>query len=123
LKSFWSREGGIRELLSCPNFYGFLEYSRLFKKNMLRFIFFILAALIFDTSCHPEYKKCNCESKNEELKAYSEIINEIVEHRSYNMYLGKNFERIWDQYAKSDADTAKIRKDVYITNSAVMAIS
>jgi len=71
-----------------------------------------LALIIIFASCHPKYKTCNCESKNEELKAYSEIVNEIVEHRSYNMYLGKDFERIWQEYAKFDADTAKIRKEV-----------
>lgn len=79
---------------------------------MLRFIFANLTAFIFITSCHPQYKKCNCSSKNEEIKAYSEILNEIVDHRSYNLYLGEDEERIFKDYVHHPADTIRIDKEV-----------
>jgi hypothetical protein len=79
---------------------------------MLRFIFAILTAFIFFTSCHTQYKKCNCSSKNEEIKAYSEILNEIVDHRSYNLYLGEDEERIFKDYVAHPADTIRIDKEV-----------
>lgn len=83
---------------------------------MLRFIFAILTAFIFFTSCHPHYKKCNCSSKNEEIKAYSEILNEIVDHRSYNLYLGEDEERIFKDYV-AHPNIAKVNGRWAIINS------
>ena len=79
---------------------------------MLRPISVILTAFIFFTSCHTQYKKCNCSSKNEEIKAYSEILNDIVDHRSYNLYLREDEERIFKDYVAHPADTIKIDKEV-----------
>jgi hypothetical protein len=79
---------------------------------MPRVIFTILTSFIFLTSCRPQYKKCNCSSENEELKAYSEILNEIVDHRSYNLYLGEDEERIFKDYVAHPADTIRINKEV-----------
>jgi hypothetical protein len=70
------------------------------------------AFIILITSCQPKYKRCNCRSKNEELKAYSEILNEIVEHRSYNFYLGEDEARIFNEYVKHPTDTIRIHNKV-----------
>lgn len=65
---------------------------------------FVVLALILAGSCKPQYKKCNCESKDEVQKAYSEIVNEIVEHQTYNYYLDE--ERIFEAYVKSHGDSS-----------------
>src|SRR5262245_20642448 len=79
---------------------------------MYRLLFCLPVFIIIFISCKPEYKKCNCESKNEELIAYSEIVNEIVDHKSYNYYLGKDEERIFEDYVKNRGDTNRIDKEV-----------
>jgi hypothetical protein len=63
-------------------------------------------------ACKPTYKKCNCESNNDELKAYSEILNELVEHSFYNFYLGTDEERVFKEYAKAPLDTIRINREV-----------
>ncbi|HVU55379.1 MAG TPA: hypothetical protein VHD83_10005 [Puia sp.] len=62
--------------------------------------------------CKSAYKKCNCESNNEELVAYSEILNELVEHSFYNFYLGADEERIFKEYAKAPSDTVRIDREI-----------
>jgi hypothetical protein len=79
---------------------------------MVRYIFAILTAFIFLMSCQLQYKKCDCSSKNKEIEAYSEILNEIVDHRSYNLYLGEDEERIFKDYVHHPADTLRIDKEV-----------
>lgn len=79
---------------------------------MLRLLVCFPAVIIIFVSCKPEYKKCNCESKNEELTAYSEIVNEIVDHKSYNYYLGKDEERIFEDYVKNKNEADRIHKKV-----------
>src|SRR5689334_14261817 len=39
-------------------------------------------------SCKPEYKSCEIKTKDVYLKAYNDILNEIIVQRSYNRYLG-----------------------------------
>jgi hypothetical protein len=81
------------------------------------FIFSFFAATTY--SCTSEYKKCNCSSKNEELKAYSEILNEIVDHRSYNYYLGEDEERIFKDYVEHPADTIRIQKEIILLQNKI----
>lgn len=60
-------------------------------------------------SCKQEYKACNCSSKNEQIKVYSEVLNELIEHHLYNSYLGKEADTIFRlKMAKTDTD--KINK-------------
>lgn len=79
---------------------------------MRRLLLSYSALMIIIVSCQPKYIKCNCSSKNEELKAYSEILNEIVEHSTYNFYLGEDEEKIHNDFVKHPADTTRIYKDV-----------
>ena len=78
---------------------------------MLRLLSPILIIFVF-SSCKREYKKCHCNSTNDEIKAYSEILNEIVDHRTYNYYLGKDEERIFKDYVAHRDDTSRIDKEV-----------
>jgi hypothetical protein len=43
-------------------------------------------------------------------KAYSEILNEIIEHWTFNYYLGKDEERIFDAYIKNRDDSIKTHR-------------
>jgi hypothetical protein len=79
---------------------------------MLRFLYFVLFILATVLACKPTYKKCNCESNNEELKAYSEVLNDLIEHSFYNLYLGPDEEKIFKAYAEAPADTVKINREV-----------
>lgn len=72
-------------------------------------LMFILSGLV---SCVREYKYCNCEVADEQLSAYNDIINELVERRLYNFYLGKDEERFFKAYVENPADTDRIRTEI-----------
>lgn len=79
---------------------------------MLRVLSAFVIVLLEITSCKPSYKKCNCETGNKELKAYSQLLNELVEHQFYNLYLGKDEKEIFEEYARNPGDTQRINKEV-----------
>jgi hypothetical protein len=64
------------------------------------------------TSCINEYKYCTCKTKDEQLNAYNDVINELVERRFYNFYLGKDEERIFKAYVEKPEDTASMRAEI-----------
>ena len=70
----------------------------------------IIVSIIF--SCKPEYKKCDFQTKNIYLKAYNDILNEIITKHSYNLYLGKDEEKIFNRYVNNIADSNNIDLDV-----------
>jgi len=78
---------------------------------MLRLLSPIMIIFVI-CSCKREYKKCHCNSTNEEIKAYSEILNEIIDHRSYNYYLRKDEEGIFKDYVAHREDTSRIDREV-----------
>ena len=59
----------------------------------------IILALLF-ASCKSEFQKCDIKTKDIYLKAYNDILNEIIIRGTYNRYLGKNEERIFKMYDK-----------------------
>jgi hypothetical protein len=63
------------------------------------------------SSCHKNYKVCNCISTEEPVKIYSDVLNELVEHHFYNLYLGKDQEQIFKLETLNSRDTAKIRRE------------
>ena len=79
---------------------------------MPRTIFVFVIILFITASCKSTYKKCNCETGIEELTAYSQLLNELVEHHFYNFYLGKDEEKIFAEYAKNPEDTQRIDEEV-----------
>lgn len=74
--------------------------------------FFLMFLLLGLASCIHEYKYCNCGSTDERLRAYNDVINELVERRFYNFYLGKDEERVFKAYVAKPADTAKLRAEI-----------
>jgi hypothetical protein len=73
------------------------------------FLIFFLPCL---ASCVHEYKYCNCETADEQLSAYNDVINELVERRFYNFYLGTDEERIFKMYVEKPADTNRFRAEI-----------
>ena len=78
---------------------------------MRKTIIIILTTLTL-SSCNYEYKLCDCNSADEKVKIYSDILNELVEHHFYNRYLGKDEQKIFNKYASNNPDTAKISREV-----------
>jgi hypothetical protein len=78
---------------------------------MRKLPFIILAVILFN-SCHHDYKLCDCNSNDYQVKIYNDILNELVEHHFYNMYLGKDWELIDNEYDSHPSDTSKIRKEI-----------
>lgn len=64
------------------------------------------------SSCTPEYKKCQFQTNDNLLKVYNDILNEIITKHSYNLYLGKDEEPIFERHATNIADSANIGNDV-----------
>lgn len=81
------------------------------QKQMTRLLYCILV-ISMTSSCNPEYKKCEFQTTDDQLQAYNDILNEIITRRSYNRYLGKDEEKIFERYANDMADSLNIDKDV-----------
>lgn len=74
--------------------------------------FYVLALLSLSlVSCVRKYNYCPCETTDEKLGAYNDIINELVEKRFYNFYLGKDEERIFKAYVEIPEDSIWIRNE------------
>src|ERR1017187_8102824 len=82
------------------------------KRNKMRTILFITYTFILFNSCQYDYKLCDCNSKDEQMKVYNDILNELVEHHFYNLYLGRDQEKIIKEQAARNPDTSKIKKEV-----------
>jgi hypothetical protein len=78
---------------------------------MPKIVLIILTTLIL-SSCHYDYQLCNCNSKDEKIKLYNDILNELIEHHFYNLYLGTENKKIFNEYVSTSSDTAKIRRDL-----------
>lgn len=77
---------------------------------MQKTLFIILATLVLG-SCQNEYKICDCNSTDDQVKLYSDILNELVEHHFYSRYLDRDMNQIFNEYSSDNADTAKIRRE------------
>jgi len=71
----------------------------------------VLLSLLF-ISCKSEYKRCEIQTTDNYLKAYNDILNEIITERSFGRYLGKDEERIFEKYATKVADSGNIKREV-----------
>jgi hypothetical protein len=72
----------------------------------------LLLMMFLCLSCTRTYKYCNCETTDGQLKAYNDVLNELIEKHFYNFYLGEDEERIFKAYTQENADTAKINQMV-----------
>lgn len=78
----------------------------------MKYLVVTVLTFIILVSCNSEYKTCEFESSDEQIKIYNNILNELVDHYFYNFYLGKHEERIFELSAIKDPDTSKIKKEV-----------
>ena len=72
----------------------------------------LIAAILAMSSCRREYRLCNFQTADKYLKAYNDILNEIIVHSTYRYYLGKDEEQIFERTAKTPSDSASIEADV-----------
>ncbi|MGC3945551.1 MAG: hypothetical protein QM762_13710 [Chryseolinea sp.] len=72
----------------------------------------IIFGFIVLTSCNLEYKTCDFDSPDEQVRIYSHVLNELVERHFYNFYLGQEEERIFKLSTSDNPDTAKIEEEV-----------
>lgn len=78
----------------------------------MRTTLFVILTILILSSCRYDYKLCDCNTANEQVKIYNHILNELVEHHFYNRYLGKDEKKIFNEYTSDNPDTAKIRREV-----------
>lgn len=78
----------------------------------MKSILFLLLSTLTLSSCHYEYKQCEFNSSDGQLKIYNDILNELVEQNSANSYLGEKLEEIHDEYNLNPADSIKIRNKI-----------
>ena len=78
----------------------------------MRPLILIILTILILNSCHYdyEYKICESNTSDLQLKIYNDILNELIEHKFQNRFLGKDIERLRMEYASDNPDTAKIRK-------------
>ena len=54
---------------------------------------YLLILILFFVSCEPEFKQCEIETNDTILKAYNDILNEIITRQTFNQYLGQDGKR------------------------------
>jgi hypothetical protein len=71
----------------------------------------------FFLSCKSQqYKPCICLSKNEQIRVYSEVLNELVENRFYDLYLGKDANTVFELKIDNHDSAELIKKTVALQN-------
>lgn len=72
---------------------------------------YALIAILLLTACSSNYYECPCNTADSRLKAYHDIITELVEQRFYNYYLGEDEERLFQLVCKDYEDTTVIQRE------------
>ena len=82
-----------------------------------------LIPINFILSCStPEYKVCEFEMDDKELKLYHDILTELIEHRFYNRYLGNVSGELEEKYPGPTiefADTSEFDKDLILLQNKI----
>ncbi len=73
---------------------------------MRYFIFYITILLLL--ACKPQIKYCKFETPDERLNAYNDVLNELIETRFYNFYLGAEA----DELPFTDGNNAAERREL-----------
>jgi hypothetical protein len=63
-------------------------------------------------SCKQEYAKCDIQTNDNSLRAYNEILNEIIINHTYSRYLGQDVNRIFEKYPDDIADSNNIQQEI-----------
>lgn len=85
----------------------------------MRLQILIILTILTLYSCHYkyEYKICDFNTSDQQLKIYNGILNELIEHRFLNRFLGKDIEQLEMEYASDNPDITKIsRKTIQLQN-------
>jgi hypothetical protein len=60
-----------------------------------------------------EYKQCNFESDDRQLKIYNDILIELVEQRFFDRYLGYEGEKLYEKYWYNEQpDTIRLHEEI-----------
>jgi hypothetical protein len=85
------------------------HHIHLYGNNDMR-IAGLLLIISFCLSCTHAYRYCNCETTDSTLKAYNDVLNELIEQQFYNFYLGEDEEQIFKALTQENPDTARIKQ-------------
>ena len=83
----------------------------------MRTVYCILILIALCSCSTPEYKICEFETKDPELKLYHDILTELIEQHFYNGYLGEVSSELESKYPNRTidfADTAEFKKDMIL---------
>jgi hypothetical protein len=81
---------------------------------------FQILILIFIFSCStPEYKICEFETEDKELKLYNDILTELIEQRFYHGYLINISEELGSKYSPTldYSDTVALKKNLILAQN------
>lgn len=85
--------------------------------NSMRTIYYILILMVLASCSTPDYKICEFETKDVELKLYHDILTELIEQHFYNGYLRQVAGDIENRYPNTTigfANTSAFKKDLIL---------
>lgn len=68
--------------------------------------------ILLQITCGQRVRNCDCRAPDERLTAYNEILEELLEKRFYNFYLGEEAEKLLLRYSGHNNDTAAEKKEI-----------
>jgi hypothetical protein len=83
----------------------------------MRLVYYILILNAFNSCSTPEYKICEFETEDADLKLYHNILTELIEQHFYNGYLAQVSSELESKYPNPSidfADTAEFQKDLIL---------
>lgn len=83
--------------------------SYLINQPGMRYFIFCIAILL---ACRQQIKYCKCETPDGRLNAYNDVLNELIETRFYNFYLGTEAEKLLLKYSGENNDTVAERREM-----------
>ena len=84
----------------------------------MRTIYYILILIVLYSCSRPEYKICEFETHDKELKLYHDVLTELIEKHFYNRYLNQVITKeLKEKYPNSTidfSDTAEFNDDLIL---------
>lgn len=91
--------------------YLYKSISYLINQSGMRFFIFCIPILML-LACKQQIRYCRSETPDERLNAYNDILNELIETRFYNFYLGTEAEKLLLRYSGENSDTAAEKREI-----------
>jgi len=84
----------------------------------MRTVYYLLILILLNSCSTPEYKICEFETDDKELKLYHDILTELIEQRFYNGYLRQVSEEL-EKYPMTleFSDTTAFKKDLILAQN------